>query len=175
MRIAQVGLQCERSAISNERIVEAIEVEQHVTAVIPGGRVIRSKFQGRIAMRESLLAVFLAAQHDAQMTVCKHGLRIKHQGLFERSDGVRVVAELALHPSAIDQRIRRLWPDAQRFIDPVESGRIITALAFDDAEHMQGIELLLIGLQDELVEKLRLRDVAGLMSRECAGKYLLRL
>jgi hypothetical protein len=40
---------------------------------------------------------------------------------------------------------------------------------------MQRVELLLIGLQDHLIKELGLRDIAGLVGRKRARKYLLRL
>jgi hypothetical protein len=40
---------------------------------------------------------------------------------------------------------------------------------------MQGIELLPVGLQHHFIEELRLRDIAGLVGRKRARKYLLRL
>ncbi len=51
----------------------------------------------------------------------------------------------------------------------------IAALRLDEAEHVQRIELLLVGLKHHFIEELGLRGIAGLVGRKGARKYLLRL
>ena len=89
--------------------------------------------------------------------------------------GGRRIAKLALDPPEIDQGLQRVRPYPERIGDAGEAGREIAALRLDEAEHMQGIELLLVGLQHHFIEELRLRDIAGLVGRDRARKYLLRL
>ncbi len=110
-----------------------------------------------------------------KLLCAQRGFRIGSQRLFVGRDRGRLIAELALDPPEIDQRFRRVRPHPQRILDAGLAFGKIAALRLDQAEHMQRIELLFVGLEHHFIEELGLRDIAGLMGRDRARKYLLRL
>ena len=63
----------------------------------------------------------------------------------------------------------------RRYLEAARGLGTIAVLPFDECQHMERVELLLVALQHELVEKFGLRDISRLVRGNGARKHTLRV